>query len=649
MPLIIAFVFAGCGADVSTTMTIDSNFAGSRQITLTISNDDLGDVTGGIGGLETVITGNIPKEMSYSIGDYDGGKTIVFTIDFTSISDYRAKVNAIIAAGVTDEERSDDNVPVPEVIYERNESYFKKGIRFEENFDSVDLLDWFREGLRTADIISDSESNWYENGNHYVTIEGTEYSAYSNFQVNEQENTCLNNCEVITQVMVDNSVKRTITFTADSSTVDELAAKGCDLEDYLGALAPEGCEFTPNEDEAPYTYAFEFTADTAEDLVKTTNAILQTDTNALTLETAIDANRLGYATVAYSELLDGSFYLDYNGYNSPLASNVWVYNNTTVISSQVGESTVDYSTTDEGVRYYPSASQTYQFNMDWQIEFSDIDFSINSIGKEKVSVTLDCQLSEDLSAEMKQSAIDRMKSFFTTDEHYEATEDGIVITYSGAIDQVEADINLLVRSVTGAIEITDDGSATAYFSIIEKTYDTPSFFTDGVAYDVTYDFSPLFGNTQLRVDESEGLFGSKHYQNGVYENDDGEMCVGTNGSFTLYQTKLSILGIGLGVLCLALFVVGIILLLGSLRPLKDYTAYKKQMKAVAAASAPIAQPAPAATYEPEYEPEYAAPAPVAEPVYAAPAPVAEPVYAAPAPAPTPVPAVEDTNDEEEIL
>ena len=151
------------------------------------------------------------------------------------------------------------------------------------------------------------------------------------------------------------------------------------------------------------------------------------------------------------------------------------------------------------------------------------------------------------------------------------------------------------------------------------------------------------------MDESEGLFGSKHYQNNVYENGDGEMCVGTNGSFTLYQTKLSILGIGLGVLCLALFVVGIILLLGSLRPLKDYAAYKKQMKAVAAASAPIAQPAPAATYEPEYEPEYAAPAPVAEPVYAAPAPVAEPVYAAPAPAPTPAPAVEDTNDEEEIL
>ncbi len=658
MPLIIAFVFAGCGADVSTTMTIDSNFAGSRQITLTISNDDLGDVTGGIGGLETVITGNIPKEMSYSIGDYDGGKTIVFTIDFTSISDYRAKVNAIIAAGVTAEERSEDDVPVPEVIYERNESYFKKGIRFEENFDSVDLLDWFREGLRTADIISDSESNWYENGNHYVTIEGTEYSSYSNFEVNNQENTCLNRCEVITQVMVDNSVKRTITFTVDSDTIDELAAKGCVLEDYLGALAPEGSEFTVTEEGVQNTYAFEFSADTAEDLVKKTNAILQTDTNALTLETTIDADRLGYATVAYSELLDGSFYLDYNGYNRPMASDVNVYNNTTVISSQVGESTVDYNTTEEGVRYYPSASQTYQFNMDWQIEFSDIDFSVNSLGNGNVSVTLDGKLSEDLSAEMKQSAIDRMKSFFTTDEHYEATEDSFTITYSGAIDRVVADINLLLRSVNGTIEITDDGSATPYFSIIEKAYDTPSFFTDGVAYDVTCDFTPLFGDAELRVDESDGFFGSKHYQDGIYQNDDGETCVNARSSFKVYQTSISILGVGLGVLCLALLVVGIILLLGSLRPLKEYSAYKKQMKAAAAASAPIAQPAPAPTYEPEYEPEYAAPAPVAEPVYAAPAPVTEPMYAAPAPAaepmyaapaPAPAPAVENDNDEEEIL
>ena len=51
MLVLMVLVLAGCGANVSTSMTIDENFAGKRDITLTLDSSDVSEITGGITGI----------------------------------------------------------------------------------------------------------------------------------------------------------------------------------------------------------------------------------------------------------------------------------------------------------------------------------------------------------------------------------------------------------------------------------------------------------------------------------------------------------------------------------------------------------------------------------------------------------------------
>lgn len=639
------FVFAGCGAEVSTNMTIDANFAGKRDITLNISNDDLDSVEGGIAALEQIIKNKIPSVMTYSISDSADGKVILFSLSYTDIKDYRNKVSALISAGITEEEKAEGDVLAPEVIYERNESYFKKGIKFEENFSSVDLIDWFREGIREAGIISESESNWYENANHIVTIEGTEYSDGSSFSVDEQDNTCLSSCEVSTTVLVDNTFERVITFKATDDTIDELAEKGCKLEKYLKDLTPKDAEFeTATDDYGNTTYTFSFTAEDSKDLIKKTNKILQTKTNAFSLKTEIDKDRLGIAKIDLTELIDGSFYLEY-GNRNPVTSKLYIYNNATVVEATAGEGTVRFNKDAEAVIYNPSSSLEYKFDFDWQIEFETIELDVTPKSGEKIKITMECELSDDLSEEMKKSAIERIESFFDNDEYYKSGDDKITLTFSGKISEVEAQINKLLANASGADpDIVSDSKD--YFSVTVGKFNTPSLFSNGSTSHINYDFSPLFGASELKVEEKSGLLGSKYYKGSTYYGEDNELFANESGTLSVYKTAPSLVGIIIGVAFLAAILVGLFMSLKGIKKLKEYIAYKKQAKA-AAYTQPVNNEQPESVPQEAYAYSAEAPTTTAE------AP-AEPQYYEAAPQPEPVvntvaPASETENEEEEDI
>ena len=177
LALLAVCVLTGCGAKVSSDMTVSKDFAGSREIVLDIASDDLEKVEGGIKALEKIIKADIPDEMTYKINHQDdGSEQIVFTITFEDLEGYREKITTILDAGVTEEE--EENKIVPEIRFEYSDTYFKKGVVFQENFNNVDLVDWFREGIREAGIITESESNWSETADSIVTIEGVEYTNY---------------------------------------------------------------------------------------------------------------------------------------------------------------------------------------------------------------------------------------------------------------------------------------------------------------------------------------------------------------------------------------------------------------------------------------------------------------------------------------
>lgn len=590
--VVMVFALAGCGAEVSTAMTIDENFAGKRNITLTISNDDLGKVDGGIKGLEKVIKKDIPKAMSYKIKKAEGGQTITFTVSFKDIKDYRTKVGALIKAGITAEEKKNNsNVITPEVVYERNESYFKKGIVFKENFSSVDLLDWFREGLRKAGIISESESNWFENASHVVTIEGVEYSGGAQFNVDKQENTCLSSCDVETKLLLDNSLERTVKFTANESTVTALADKGCELESYMKGLTPKGDSFKAEKSEYGDTYyIFTLKAKDAKEMMTKTNAVMQTEGNSFALKSEVDKKNPGVAKVTINETFDGSYYLNYGSYSSPVSSTLYVYNNADVTAAMAGENTISYDTNENGgVTYRPSASLEYQFQMDWQIEFEALAMDVISNGTDNITVELECGLLKSLASDLKQSAIDRIKSFVKDEKLYETEEGKITLTFSGKIAEVEAQIHNMVKAAQAAEKADGesyDGSNedVRYFTVTESTFNTPSLFTDGVSLSVSYNFRPLFGSAHLALEESEGFLSSKYFQGNVSADEEGALYATEEGTLEVYTTKMSILGIVVCAVSAIVLLAGLFLLLTSLKSLTEWLKALKQAQAEAKAA-----------------------------------------------------------------
>ncbi len=577
--VLMVLALSGCGAKITSTMTIDENFAGKREIFVDIKSDDLSKVTGGMSGLENVIKGSIPSQMTYRIE----GNKIVFTIDYKNVQEYREKVTAIIAAGVTESEKESGDVIAPVVNYERNESYFKKGVAFSENFETIDLVDWYREALRTADIISESESNWFEKGTNVLTLEGTEHSTTSKFNVDEQENTCLSACDVTTKLSVDGKIEREIIFYAQQATVDELAGKGCELESYFKALAKDGIEFVAAKDEdETNTYTFTIKANDAADLLKKTNAIMQNENNKLAIQSKLDKDRLGIAHVSLSETIDGSYYLDYNN-KQPLNHYIYIYNNAELVSAAMGESSIkNWDTLDGGIVYSPTASTEYKFEFDWQIEFEKVNVSVTLNGTEEIEVSFDCSFAEVLSGDMKKSAVDRIKGFLG-EESYEETDEGISFSFSGNLAKVTSKINKVVAKATESKD--DDQDTKAYFIIARATdFDTSALFSNGYCCDINYDFTPLFGDVNIYVDQTDGFLSSKYYQ-AAQTNDEGEYFVAAKGNVSVYTQGIDWIMIIITAACVILIAAGIIFVLKNIKELKDFINTLKEKKAAKAAAA----------------------------------------------------------------
>ena len=677
--LLIVMLLAGCGAEVTTRMTVDQNFAGSREITLTLGNGDLDEISGGFAALENVIKENLPAELTYSSSEGEDSKIMLFTLSYTSLEDYRTKVAALINAGVTEEEKADEDYEpfVADIAYEKNDTVFKKGIYFTENFNSVDLLDWLREALRVANIINESESDWYEVGNNVVIIEGTEYDrGTSYFSVDDVKRTCLDNATVTTTILTDGTFEREIALFATGEHIDAINEKMQEdkikLDAYLKKLTPEGDTFEvvlpeTEEGEEPSeeadeneekitpdtTYLFTIKAATADELVKKTNQILQTKTNKFAVSATPKKDKKGMADLKITEVLDASYYLDYSYSNSPVTSIIDPYYNTSGYTIKAGEKSEELD--NEGrIVYYPASTQTYEISMNWKVSFETIEFKAFATSLKKLKAELVFTLPEKMADPLKNTAKALVKDAATKGGEYKEDGDVVTVSFSGTIEEVVKQINCMIGSQVKdykykplTMSNQDDPDRVPYFSVELMKFNTASKFTGGVTGAVNYDFSPLLGNAVLQVADETGFFGDHYYS--ITADEDGKQIAGSEGFLVFYDVRLSILVVILAIIFVLLLVAGVVFgLLNRAQATAFFATLKqnKAAKAAAVAGQPVADiPAPPA-----------APAAVAEPVAAAPAePIAvqtSPTVEAPAEPVAPVapaPAVQTEEEEEEML
>lgn len=589
--VLMTLLMASCGANISTRMIVDGNFVGQRIIDVKIDNSDMADnVVGGFDALKNVAETNLPEELTLSVTSDTSSSTLVFTMSFNGIDDYRTKVASLISKGSNTE-------LVPEIIYENEGTYFKKGIRFEENFTSFDLLCWYFDALKTAGIIThEDSSDWYEMGGNSFTMDDVEYRTYGNeYGVEERELNCLESIYVDTYPDLDGSCKRVFTFHASEYVLEKLADKGCVLKDYLKNLTPQGDVFEENT-ESGYggEYIITVTAKDAAELVQKTNAILQTE-NSFALDIQLDEENAGMANVTVKEKLDGSYYLNYD-YNNPIYNKIHLFNNTTYSGSK-NEGRGDFY--DGTFSTYPSLEEN-EYYFKWKIGFASVALELDVDSAEEASVTLIFKAEEKLSEAIRNAAFSAMETRCGASGSCEKEDNVLRITFSGLVAEVNAKINAFVKPASEDGENDDDAD---YFTLQVAEAETGSGFSTSLIGEVNYDFTPLIGNGSVIINPSEGAVTSYYYDGSHTVDEEENHLYSSVASADFTVVKTSIISIILCAVFVLVFVLGAALLFINrqtvvelVKEMKAKSAAKAEAAKAAAAAQPAAAPAPAPTY-----------------------------------------------------
>lgn len=543
--LLMICILAGCGAVINTELNITKDFAGQRKIDVIINNDDLKSyVTGGINALKKVADSKLPSEMSCALSEVDEGSCLTFTIDFKSIDDYRKKVAAVIDAGSNKE-------LTPEIEYENLDTIFKKGVKLNENFTSFDLLQWYFDAVKEANIITNSStSDWYEIKDNKIVLDSVEYDSYSKLSVNKQDLCCLDSIYVNTILNIDGTFSREFRFLASDTTVEELSEKGCNLSSYISNLASEDDTYSENTDKATNEYIITVEADDTKQLVEKTNKILQTS-NEFSLDIESNSEKVGNANVTIEEKLDGSFYLDYSS-SDPLHSTIVPYdNNCKLIKCDNAEVLAN----DGKLGYTPSPAMKYCFDLDWKISFASVEIITDISSNDKTAVDFVFTSEETLQEDLKESAVEALKA--SCGEYGEFNENGDIATvsFTGSIDELNNKISSFIRS--------NDTAATeekTYFEISFSKSETTSNFTNAYSGKITYDLSPIIGNTRITFNDVDGIFTDYYYQGYFSTDDDGNNIINSIGEVSFTLVKFSFLIAALFIISCIVLIVGIILL-----------------------------------------------------------------------------------------
>lgn len=493
MLVLFTALLAGCGARVSTTMTVDAangNFAGSRVMTLLIENEDLSKVTGGMPALETVITQSMPADLSYIVSyPSETQSQITFTLAFTSLDDYKTKVTNLLAADA-------ENTLVPEITFEKNETVFRKGLKFEENFDTVNLLKWYQNAIAAANIITESSSNWYEMGDTVLVVDGTTLDTYgSRYDYDKVDERFLNSCDVRTVMNVNGTYDRTITFEASKSSLEDLTEVNENFAGYMQSIATEGITYATetDPDTERTSYIYTITGVSAEDLVAKTNAIMQTPDNTFAVTITPKEGVAGKAVVSIQESLNGSFYMDAD-YHS-VDSTIVTYPNFRLTD---GNASTNYS--ENELYCYTKGGEAYTLTGDWLVGYEKAELKIKASSPKKMTAQLILKASDSLAAEIRDIAFSALEAACANNAKFSKDGNTATCEFTGNADELADKIDAFVKVYQPPKEDED----VEYGEVFLKELATASKFTKGLYGTLDINLYPVLGNTKLYISTEGG-------------------------------------------------------------------------------------------------------------------------------------------------
>lgn len=296
MFLAFIFILSGCGANISTKLTIDDSFSGSREIVCKVSKEDVNNkFKGGVEKIDEIIKEKCPPEFSYTKSEDTQNYIYTFLLNFTSKDDYEAKLEKILQRK-------------PHVIFSTRSTFFVKGFRLSEDFDSADMLEWFKKVVREENLIDDV-SNLWEIGDTTIDYLGQTYKTSGKVNLVEIKYEPINKIKIITEEKKDGSFNRVITFQIPNTTLIGLQKE---VEDYMAQRVPKDGNGEWVTTDYGKDFIVTFDAKTAEEMALKTATVLDSENIRITYQENEENATPFEKEVILEEVLDFSAFASYD-------------------------------------------------------------------------------------------------------------------------------------------------------------------------------------------------------------------------------------------------------------------------------------------------------------------------------------------------
>lgn len=224
--IIIFLLLCLCGGcsqrniTLDTTLHLNENGSGERVMQFEISKADYNSYFGSdIHALNEVAGNGCPNYMKMDFSEEGGNYTYSFKIAFSSIEDYKKKVSEILGKKVT-------------ISFEESSAVFEVGLNYNEDFSSIDLMQWLKKLMVEKGYFSDSDvESLFTSGDSKVIYQNKTYDCEEeNLSVSTLVKAPLLGIDVLTTFRNSNLYDRKYVFKFSHNAVD---SSGEEFKSYM--------------------------------------------------------------------------------------------------------------------------------------------------------------------------------------------------------------------------------------------------------------------------------------------------------------------------------------------------------------------------------------------------------------------------------
>ncbi len=284
---------SGCGQntmDIRTELTLKEDGSGSRRMELTMDKQVFETVfEGSAKSLNEKIQENRPSGVEWTPSD--DGEQYIFTciLYFDSLEDYRKKAQKMTGRDVT-------------IEMEQPESVFASGMRYEEDFSSVELLSWLETLLKEEGYLKEGQmTDLFKESGIKVLWKDTDYELESSpVKIDNLVKTPVERIDILTHYMQNKKCSRQVVFTFSK---DSMEKNGDAIQSYLKKYTPKNAQLSWTEKNAESLCTVSGENLTSKELNSFMNKIFGESDSFVSAQTQQRAGTFDAAS-EWSELLD---------------------------------------------------------------------------------------------------------------------------------------------------------------------------------------------------------------------------------------------------------------------------------------------------------------------------------------------------------